>query len=62
VPHQLHVKIGMPGDTIAKEAEVLGCQSIVMGSRGHGALASLVLGSVALRVIHLAHVPVTLVK
>lgn len=62
VSHQLHVSTGLAGQTIAKEADTLGCESIVMGTRGHGAVASLLLGSVALKVIHLAHVPVTLVK
>jgi len=33
-----------------------------MGSRGLGRLCGLVLGSVATKVIHLANMPVTLVK
>ncbi|MFN5167526.1 MAG: universal stress protein [Pseudomonadota bacterium] len=35
---------------------------IVMGSRGMGALGNLAFGSVATKVVHLADVPVTLVK
>jgi nucleotide-binding universal stress UspA family protein len=35
---------------------------IVMGTRGLGTIATLVLGSVAHKVLHLTHVPVTLVK
>jgi nucleotide-binding universal stress UspA family protein len=35
---------------------------VVMGTRGMGALGTLLLGSVAYRVVHLVHVPVTLVK
>ena len=33
-----------------------------MGTRGMGAVAGLVMGSVAQKVVHLAAVPVTLVK
>jgi nucleotide-binding universal stress UspA family protein len=33
-----------------------------MGTRGRSALGDLVLGSVAVKVLHLAKVPVTLVK
>ena len=33
-----------------------------MGTRGLGALANVVVGSTALQVMHLAQIPVTLVK
>jgi nucleotide-binding universal stress UspA family protein len=33
-----------------------------MGTRGLGALGNVLIGSVATKVIHLAHVPVLLVK
>ena len=33
-----------------------------MGTRGLGTIGTLVLGSVAHKVLHLTHVPVTLVK
>ncbi len=48
--------------TIARRAEDLGCDGIVMGTRGNGALANLVMGSVAMKVVHVAKTPVTLVK
>ncbi|HET9042709.1 MAG TPA: universal stress protein, partial [Burkholderiales bacterium] len=38
------------------------CEGIVMGTRGLGSVATLVLGSVAHKVLHLTHVPITLVK
>lgn len=62
VPHQLHVQIGLVAQTIVSQAQSLGCESIVMGCRGLGALSGLVLGSVATRVVHLSPLPVTLVK
>jgi nucleotide-binding universal stress UspA family protein len=43
-------------------AENEGCDGIVMGTRGMGAVGNLVLGSVATKVIHLTKLPVTLVK
>lgn len=47
---------------IARRAETLGCDAIVMGTRGGTAIGNLVMGSVATKVVHLAKVPVTLVK
>jgi nucleotide-binding universal stress UspA family protein len=56
------VRVGPIGETIADYAKELGCDQIVMGSRGLGAVSGMVLGSVATKVIHLTDVPVTLVK
>lgn len=57
-----HVRIGHAAQVIADFARLHGCDSIVMGTRGMGAVKDLVLGSVAHKVVHLASVPVTLVK
>jgi nucleotide-binding universal stress UspA family protein len=57
-----HVVQGEIAPTIARLAEELACDQIVMGTRGHTALGDLLLGSVAVKVLHLAKVPVTLVK
>lgn len=57
-----HVRIGHPGEQIAACAAEHGCDAIVMGTRGMGAVAGLLLGSVATKVVHVTQVPVTLVK
>jgi nucleotide-binding universal stress UspA family protein len=62
VAHQADVAYGEPGATIAATAHRLKCASIVMGTRGLGSVEGLLLGSVATKVIHLAKVPVTLIK
>lgn len=62
VPYSAHVLIGPVAATIARFAKRRRCSMIVMGTRGMGSLASLLLGSVATKVIHLARAPVTLVK
>jgi nucleotide-binding universal stress UspA family protein len=48
--------------SIVSCAETLGCDGIVMGTRGLSAILNLVAGSVATKVIHLTKLPVTLVK
>jgi nucleotide-binding universal stress UspA family protein len=60
--YTLHCRFGAPALEIAAHAREAGCDAIVMGTRGRGALAKLVIGSVATQVLHLADVPVTLVK
>lgn len=62
VRHESHCLIGDIAHEIAALAERRQCSEIVMGTRGLGALGNLVLGSVATKVIHLTHLPVTLVK
>jgi nucleotide-binding universal stress UspA family protein len=53
---------GEPAETITRRAGELGCESITMGSHGHGTFGILFMGSVAQRVVHHATVPVTIVK
>jgi nucleotide-binding universal stress UspA family protein len=60
--HVEHLQNGEVAHTIARYAESHKVDEIIMGTRGLGALGSMMLGSTALRVVHLVHVPVTLVK
>ena len=55
------VAVGEVAPTIVRRAKELGCDLIVMGTRGMGAVGNLVLGSAATKVIHLSDVPVMLV-
>ena len=55
-------KVGNAGETIAKTAESGKYDLVIMGSRGHGALGSLVMGSVATRVLANCQTPVLLVR
>jgi nucleotide-binding universal stress UspA family protein len=57
-----HVRIGLAAHEIAACAVEQHCDAIVMGTRGRGRVAGVVLGSVAHQVVHLATVPVTLLK
>ncbi|MHB8870529.1 MAG: universal stress protein [Thermoleophilia bacterium] len=53
---------GNAGNVICAEAQAIGADLIVMGSRGHGAAASLFVGSTSLHVVHCTTVPVLLVR
>lgn len=61
-PVVLRRAAGWISDEILREANELGADQIVMGTRGMGAMRSLIMGSVAQRVVHEAKVPVLLVK
>ena len=62
VPHQVHIVVGQPAETIVAFCEELKCDGIVMGTRGHGKAVGLIVGSVARDVIAKASAPVTVVK
>jgi nucleotide-binding universal stress UspA family protein len=62
VHYSVHARVGNIAATIVLTAHELGCEMIVMGTRGMSPIKNLVVGSVANRVIHLAELPVTLVK
>ena len=50
-----------PAHIIAEHAEKCGADLIVTGTRGHGPVAGLLLGSVATRLLHVAPCPVVVV-
>ena len=53
---------GPVGETIARHAERTGCDAIVMGRHGKSTLRDLLMGSVAMKVLHLTRLPVLLVR
>ena len=56
------VRVGPIAETIARYAAENGCDKIVMGTRGLGAIGSVLLGSVTSQLMKLTELPVTLVK
>ena len=57
-----HVLVGEVAQTIVEHAQKSGCDVIYMGTRGMSAIFSALLGSVTIKVLHLACVPVVLVQ
>ncbi len=55
-------KVGSVGETIAKVADTGKFDLLVMGSHGHGAIATLVMGSVTTQVLANSTVPVLIVR
>ncbi|MEY2680029.1 MAG: hypothetical protein RL661_260 [Pseudomonadota bacterium] len=62
VHYTFHISVGDPAEVIVQFATEHHCDQIVMGTRGMGKFASLLLGSVASKVIQLADIPVMLIK
>jgi len=62
VPYGMEILIGNTAEVIARRADELECDGIVMGTRGMTAIGGFVMGSIATKVVHAANVPVTLVK
>ena len=60
--YQEHRHVGVPGETIAKWAQDLDCDLIVMGTRGLGSHTGALLGSVAQGALEHSNVPVLTVK
>jgi nucleotide-binding universal stress UspA family protein len=62
VEFEAHVLIGDPAEKIAQFAKRNRFDKIIIGTHGRGSMTGLLMGSVASKVLHLAAVPVTLVK
>jgi nucleotide-binding universal stress UspA family protein len=59
---QKHVVVGDPGHEIADYAQESGADLIVIPSHGYGVIRHMLLGSVAERVVRLAHCPVLVLR
>jgi nucleotide-binding universal stress UspA family protein len=62
IAYKYHISVGEVGEVVAHFVKELGCDQVVMGTRGMNAVANMVLGSGATKVLHLVDVPVLLVK
>ena len=62
VAYTCHPLVGAVAEAIVGLADSLHCDQIVMGTHGRGAFRELLMGSITLKVLHLASVPVLLVK
>jgi len=61
VSYTAHWHVGAVADTIVEKAQDLESNLIYMGTRGMTGISSLILGSTALKVLHLTHIPVVLI-
>ena len=62
IKYAYHIGVGDIGETIAQYVKEKKIDQVVMGTRGMGSVANMLLGSVATKVLHLVDVPVLLVK
>lgn len=60
--HESEVAAGDPAHTLIDIIERFGCDAVIMGARGMGALNAALVGSVSLEVLRASPVPVTIVK
>lgn len=62
VKYAYHISVGDIGEVVAHFVNELQCDQVVMGTRGMGAVANMLMGSAATKVLNLVKVPVLLVK
>jgi len=62
VASEVLVRTGQIAQAVGQVAREENVKHIVMGTRGLGGIQGLLLGSVAMQVVHLAEVPITLIK
>ncbi|MDP2245859.1 universal stress protein [Pseudomonas sp.] len=62
ISYKAHTALGNVAAQVREFVGQLGCDTVVMGTRGMGSFTGMLLGSVAARVIHEVSVPVLLVK
>ena len=57
-----HISVGTPAEAIVQYAQEQQVDQITMGAQGQNTLSALLLGSVVRKVLHLAPMPVLIVK
>ena len=57
-----HISVGRPGEVIGQFVKKLGAGAVVTGTRGHGGVTGVLMGSVAQDILAHVDVPITLVK
>jgi nucleotide-binding universal stress UspA family protein len=57
-----HISVGRPGEVIGQFAKRVGAVAVVSGTRGHGGVTGVLMGSVAHDILAYVDVPITLVK
>lgn len=62
VPFEREIGSGEPAAVLVDMAERHGCDAIVLGARGLGAMRAALMGSVSTGVLHASRLPVTVVK
>ncbi|TBU99830.1 universal stress protein [Stutzerimonas kirkiae] len=62
IKHETHAVFGNVAEQVNDAVKRLGCDTVVMGTRGLGSFSGMLLGSATTRVIHEVSVPVVLVK
>ena len=62
IRYAAHILVGPVADSIVEQAEALKCDLIFIGTHGRTAIGNMLLGSVANKVLHIARMPVLLVK
>lgn len=62
VSYETDIGVGDVAHTLVDMIERSGCDLVVIGARGQGAISSALLGSVSQEVAHASPVPVTIVK
>lgn len=62
VSYETDIGVGDVAHTLVDMIERSGCELVVIGARGQGAISSALLGSVSQEVAHASPVPVTIVK
>ena len=62
IPWQIHKRHGVAARVLAAMADELGCDHIILGTRGLNAMKGMLLGSVTIEVLCMANVPVICVK
>ena len=62
VKYTYHINVGDAAESICQFVKAQKLDQVVMGRRGIGTVANLLMGSVADKVLHLVDVPIVLVK